>query len=46
LRGKTLLAEGLLGAMEEGCSITSTLLLKDTAHRTVAPIFTEGAGIK
>jgi glutamine synthetase len=45
LRGKTLLADALSGAMEEGCSISSTLLLKDTAHHTVAPIFSEGAGI-
>jgi len=45
LRGKTLLVDALSGAMEEGCSITSTLLLKDTSHHTVAPIFSEGAGI-
>jgi glutamine synthetase len=45
LRGKTLLTSSLKGAMEEGCAITSTLLLKDTSHRTVAPIFSAGAGI-
>lgn len=45
LRGKTLLAGSVAGAFEQGCAITSTLLLKDTSHRTVAPIFTAGAGI-
>jgi glutamine synthetase len=45
LRGKTLLAASLRGAMEDGCAITSTLLLKDTSHKTVAPIFSAGAGI-
>ncbi|GAB7551467.1 glutamine synthetase family protein [Novosphingobium sp. 11B] len=45
LRGKTLMTDALPGAMEDGCAITSTLLLKDTAHRTVAPVFTKGAGI-
>ncbi|WP_324699506.1 glutamine synthetase family protein [Novosphingobium aerophilum] len=44
-RGKTLLAGSLEGAFEDGCAITSTLLLKDTAHRTVAPVFSAGAGI-
>ena len=45
LRGKTLMADALDGALEDGCAITSTLLLKDTAHRTVAPVFTAGAGM-
>lgn len=45
LRGKTLLAASLPGALEDGCAITSTLLLKDTAHRTVVPVFAAGAGI-
>ncbi|EIZ77881.1 putative glutamine synthetase (glnA4-like) [Novosphingobium sp. Rr 2-17] len=44
-RGKTLLAGSLAGAFEDGCAITSTLLLKDTSHRTVAPVFAAGAGI-
>ncbi|WP_260928933.1 glutamine synthetase family protein [Novosphingobium sp. 9] len=44
-RGKTLLAASLKGAFEDGCAITSTLLLKDTAHRTVVPVFAAGAGI-
>ncbi|RZF63270.1 glutamine synthetase [Sphingomonas populi] len=45
LRGKVLVADAMPGVFEDGCAITSTLLLKDTAHRTVAPIFAAGAGI-
>src|ERR1017187_10124873 len=39
LRGKTLVAGMLESVLRNGCSITSTLLLKDTAHRTVYPIW-------
>jgi glutamine synthetase len=39
LRGKTLPANALANAMRDGCTITSTLLLKDTAHRTVFPVW-------
>jgi len=35
----------LPGALADGCPITSTLLLKDTSHRTVVPIFSPGAGL-
>lgn len=45
LRGKALLAAALPGALVEGCAVTSTLLLKDTAHRTVVPVFAPGAGL-
>jgi len=45
LRGKALTAGALPAAMQDGCAITSTLLLKDTSHRTVVPIFEAGAGI-
>lgn len=45
LRGKTLLPDSLPGALRDGCAITSTLLFKDTSHRTVVPIFSAGAGI-
>ena len=45
LRGKALLAGAMPGAMREGCAITSTLLLKDTSHRTVVPVFSAGAGL-
>jgi glutamine synthetase len=44
LRGKTLVATEALDAIESGCSITTTLLAKDTSHRTVFPVFTAGGG--
>jgi len=44
LRGKTLVATEALGSLESGCTITTTLLAKDTAHRTVFPVFTAGGG--
>ena len=42
LRGKTLVAGEAMAAMREGCGIASTLLLKDSAHRTVFPVFAAG----
>ena len=45
LRGKTIAAGALRAALEDGVGITTTLLLKDTAHKTVYPAFTPGAGI-
>ncbi|MGJ4944238.1 glutamine synthetase family protein [Bradyrhizobium sp. HKCCYLS1011] len=44
LRGKTLIASEAVGSLEGGCSITTTMLAKDTAHRTVFPVFTKGGG--
>jgi glutamine synthetase len=44
LRGKTVVAEELPGAMRAGVGFTTTLLAKDTAHRTVFPVFTQGGG--
>jgi glutamine synthetase len=44
LRGKTLIAAEALASLESGCSITTTLLAKDTSHRTVFPVFTAGGG--
>jgi glutamine synthetase len=44
LRGKTLVATEALASIESGCSITTTLLAKDTSHRTVFPVFTAGGG--
>jgi glutamine synthetase len=44
LRGKTLLAADAIGAMRSGVTMTTTLLAKDTAHRTVFPVFTPGGG--
>ena len=45
LRGKTLAAAEVKGALERGVTVTSTLLLKDTSHRTVYAAFTPGGGI-
>src|SRR5436305_5836908 len=36
LRGKTLAASEVKAALERGVTVTSTLLLKDTAHKTVS----------
>ena len=44
LRGKTLVAADALATLESGCSITTTMLAKDTSHRTVFPVFTAGGG--
>jgi glutamine synthetase len=45
LRGKTLAAAEVRGALEHGVTVTSTLLFKDTSHRTVFPAFTPGGGV-
>jgi glutamine synthetase len=45
LRGKTIAAAALRHALENGVALTSTLLLKDTSHKTVYPAFTPGGGI-
>jgi glutamine synthetase len=42
LRGKTLVAGEAAQAMRNGVGIASTLLLKDTAHRTAFPVFAAG----
>ncbi len=44
LRGKTLIVSEALNCLESGCSITTTMLAKDTSHRTVFPVFTPGGG--
>lgn len=44
LRGKTLLASEAANAMRNGVTMTTTLLAKDTAHRTAYPVFTPGGG--
>ena len=44
LRGKTLIASEAIASLESGCSITTTMLAKDTSHRTVFPVFTAGGG--
>jgi glutamine synthetase len=45
LRGKTLTPRALKGALEGGVAMTSTLLLKDTSHRTVFPVWGAGSGL-
>ncbi len=45
LRGKAVLPESLPSAMRDGLSLTSTLLIKDSSHRTVLPVFSAGAGM-
>ena len=45
LRGKAIMAGEVASALAGGVSMTSTLLVKDTAHRTVPPVFRSGAGI-
>jgi glutamine synthetase len=44
LRGKTIMAADAARTMRNGCSITTTLLAKDTSHRTVFPVFSAGGG--
>src|SRR6204780_2073068 len=44
LRGKTLGAADALGALGGGVTMTTTLLAKDTAHKTAYPVFTAGGG--
>src|ERR1700736_4824460 len=44
LRGKTLVASEAVHSLESGCSITTTMLAKDTSHKTVFPVFTSGGG--
>ena len=45
LRGKTVIASELPGALRDGCTFVSSLLLKDTSHRSVVPVFSAGAGL-
>ncbi len=42
LRGKTLIASEAASAMRNGVTMTTTLLAKDSAHKTVFPVFTLG----
>ena len=44
LRGKTVVAEDAAKLMRAGVTMTTTLLAKDTSHRTVYPVFTAGGG--
>jgi glutamine synthetase len=44
LRGKSVMAGDAAAVMRNGCSLTTTLLAKDTAHKTAFPVFTPGGG--
>ena len=44
LRGKTLIASEAASALRNGATMTTTLLAKDTSHKTVFPVFTPGGG--
>ncbi|MBI1203933.1 MAG: glutamine synthetase [Rhodopseudomonas sp.] len=44
LRGKTLLASEVASALRNGVTMTTTLLAKDTSHKSVFPVFTAGGG--
>ncbi len=44
LRGKTVVAADAPALMRNGVTMTTTLLAKDTAHKTAFPVFTPGGG--
>ncbi|MGA8649977.1 MAG: glutamine synthetase family protein [Xanthobacteraceae bacterium] len=44
LRGKTVVAADAPALMRSGVTMTTTLLAKDTAHKTAYPVFTAGGG--
>ena len=44
LRGKAITAAEASSVMRNGCAATTTLLAKDSSHRTVFPVFTAGGG--
>lgn len=44
LRGKTLVTGAARSALRDGVNLTSTLLAKDTSHKTVFPVFSAGGG--
>ncbi len=44
LRGKTVVGADAPAMMKSGVTMTTTLLAKDTAHKTAYPVFTAGGG--
>jgi len=44
LRGKTLVVDEIPGVMTNGCTMTTTLLAKDIAHKTQFPVFSADGG--
>jgi glutamine synthetase len=45
LRGKTLVASEVASALRSGVTMTTTLLAKDTSHRSMFPVFASGGGM-
>jgi glutamine synthetase len=45
VRGKTVMADQVVGLFTNGLNVVSTLLLKDSSHRTTYPVFTANAGM-
>src|SRR5262249_13431267 len=45
LRGKTILASAAATTLRNGCTATTTLLAKDTSHRSVFRVSTPGGGL-
>ena len=46
LRGKTIVASALASAFTSGIAMASTLLLKDTSHRTAFSVWSGGTGLQ
>ena len=46
LRGKTIVAEAFKSIFTSGMAAPSTLLFKDTAHKTVFPVWSEAPGVE
>jgi len=46
LRGKTIMAGEAAGALSNGVAMTTTLLLKDSSHRTVFPVWSAGGALE
>lgn len=44
LRGKSLVVGEAVKALYDGVALTTTLLAKDTSHKTAFPVFTRGGG--
>jgi glutamine synthetase len=44
LRGKSIVADQAVKALRDGVTLPTSLIAKDTAHRTVFPLFTAGGG--
>ncbi len=45
LRGKTIVASALPSVLKNGLAVPSTLLLKDTSHRTAFPVWSDDPGL-